>query len=61
MDCPATTREEAAMCAYTCPECGESFAISDAGVHTRSRLLLCPCCGSTELIAETAVMDEDAA
>jgi hypothetical protein len=61
MDCPAATREETALCTYTCPECGESFAISDAAFSTPSRLLLCPCCGSTELIVETAVMSEDAA
>ena len=49
------------MCVYTCPECGESFSISDAVLGRQGRLLLCPCCGSTELVVEPPVADEDAA
>ena len=39
----ATTR------AFVCPVCGEEFELSLTACRNRFRVLLCPCCGSTEV------------
>jgi DNA-directed RNA polymerase subunit RPC12/RpoP len=57
----ATTREETTMWLYTCAECGEGFAISDPVVRGQTRLILCPCCGNTDVAVEPPVTDRDAA
>ena len=34
---------------FECPDCGEGFSIGAVFAVDPDRLLLCPCCGSTDI------------
>jgi len=34
---------------FECPDCGEEFSIGAAFAADPDRLLICPCCGSTDI------------
>ena len=46
---------------FLCRDCEEVFAISDVIARSRVRILLCPCCGSTDLEIVPPLVRSDAA
>ena len=49
------------MWSFTCTDCGEQFELSDVIVRSKVRMVLCPCCGCTDLDAMPPQIRLDAA